>query len=146
MPHCLVKNYKQPSCPSPRKWHNESRYVHTGNTGQSWSGRAIWTIFYCYFLLKELPSGASDKEPTCQCRRCKRLGFDPWGGKILEEGMANPFWYFCLDNPMDRGVWRATVHRDQTRLKWLSMHTRSFLKNRWCNKCIFRARKKNIKE
>ena len=26
--------------------------------------------------------GASGKEPACQCRRCKRLGFDPWVGKI----------------------------------------------------------------
>ena len=35
------------------------------------------------------PGGASGKEPVCQCRRHKRLGFDPWVGKIpLEEGMA----------------------------------------------------------
>ena len=27
--------------------------------------------------------GASGKEPTCQCRRCKRHRFDPWVGKIL---------------------------------------------------------------
>ena len=26
--------------------------------------------------------GASGKEPTCQCRRQKRCGFDPWVGKI----------------------------------------------------------------
>ena len=26
------------------------------------------------------PSGASDKEPACQYRRCKRCRFDPWGG------------------------------------------------------------------
>ena len=26
--------------------------------------------------------GASGKEPTCQCRRPKRHGFDPWVGKI----------------------------------------------------------------
>ena len=25
---------------------------------------------------------ASDKEPACQCRRCKRPGFDPWVRKI----------------------------------------------------------------
>ena len=25
----------------------------------------------------------SGKEPVCQCRRCKRLGFDPWVGKIF---------------------------------------------------------------
>ena len=26
-------------------------------------------------------------------------------------GYGNPFQYFCLENPMDRGPWRATVHR-----------------------------------
>ena len=29
------------------------------------------------------PGGASGKEPSCQCRRSKRRGFDPWIGKIL---------------------------------------------------------------
>ena len=28
------------------------------------------------------PGGASGKEPACQCRRHKRLQFDPWIGKI----------------------------------------------------------------
>ena len=28
------------------------------------------------------PGGASGKEPACQCRRCKRLEFDPWVRKI----------------------------------------------------------------
>ena len=27
---------------------------------------------------------------------------------IMENG--NPVWYFCLRNPVDRGVWQATVH------------------------------------
>ena len=26
--------------------------------------------------------GTSSKESACQCRRCKRCGFDPWVGKI----------------------------------------------------------------
>ena len=29
-----------------------------------------------------VPGGASGKEPTCQCRRYKRCGFDPRVGKI----------------------------------------------------------------
>ena len=33
-------------------------------------------------LMWGFPSGAGGKEPTCQCRRCKRLVFDPWVGKI----------------------------------------------------------------
>jgi len=35
-----------------------------------------------------LPDGTSGKEYTCHCRRGKRCGFDPWIGKIQEEGMA----------------------------------------------------------
>ena len=26
------------------------------------------------------------------------------------EGNGNPLQYSCLENPMDRGAWRATVH------------------------------------
>ena len=29
------------------------------------------------------PAGASGEEPACHCRRYKRLGFNPWVGKIL---------------------------------------------------------------
>ena len=28
----------------------------------------------------------------------------------LGEGNGNPFQYSCLENPMDRGAWGATVH------------------------------------
>ena len=27
------------------------------------------------------------------------------------EGHGNPLQHFCLENPMDSGAWRATVHR-----------------------------------
>ena len=42
-------------------------------------------------------------------------------GKILGRGHINPLQYYCLEYPMDRGAWWATVHRvseNQTRLKW----------------------------
>ena len=29
----------------------------------------------------------------------------------MGEGKGNPLQYTCLENPMDRGAWRATVHR-----------------------------------
>ena len=32
-------------------------------------------------------------------------------GRSLEEGNGNPTQYSCLENPMDRGAWKATVHR-----------------------------------
>ena len=33
----------------------------------------------------------------------------------LEEGLATPFQYSCLENPMDRGAWWATVHGAQSK-------------------------------
>ena len=41
------------------------------------------------------------------------------------EGNGNPLQYSCLENPMERGAWQATVHRvakNQTQLKQCSMH------------------------
>ena len=71
------------------------------------------------------PESTSGKEPACQCRRRKRHGFDLWSGRSLGGEHGNPLQYSYLENPMDRGTWRATVHRitkSQTWLKWLSMH------------------------
>ena len=45
---------------------------------------------------------------------------------------GNPLQYSCLENLMDRGAWRATVHgvtKSQTRLKRLSRHTHLYNKN-----------------
>ena len=36
------------------------------------------------------PGGTSGKEPTCQCRRHKRCGFDPWVRKSPGGGHGNP--------------------------------------------------------
>ena len=32
-------------------------------------------------------------------------------GRSPRGGDGNPLKYSCLENPMDRGAWRATVHR-----------------------------------
>ena len=42
--------------------------------------------------------------------QCGRPGFDPWSGRSPGEGNGNPLQYSCLENPMDRGAWWATVH------------------------------------
>ena len=34
----------------------------------------------------------------------------PGSGRSHREGNDNPLQYSCLENPMDRGAWRATVH------------------------------------
>ena len=49
----------------------------------------------------------------------------PGSGRPPGEGADNLLQYSCLGNPMDRGAWRATVHRfakSWTQLKRLSVH------------------------
>ena len=40
------------------------------------------------------------KVPGCQCRRCKRHGFDTRVRKILWKRKWQPLQYSCLENPM----------------------------------------------
>ena len=78
-----------------------------------------------YDVTPGLPRGHSSKESTCQCRRHKRHGFDPWVGKIPWSRKWQPAPVFWPENPMDRGAWRATVHGAATSWTWLSVHTRT---------------------
>ena len=54
------------------------------------------------------------------------IGSIPGWGRLPGGGQGNPLQYSCLENPMDRGAWRATVQgvtKSQTQLKRLSMYT-----------------------
>ena len=62
------------------------------------------------------PGGSKGKESTCNVGD---LGSIPESGRSLGRGHGNSLQYSCLENPMDRGAWRATVHgvsKSQTRL------------------------------
>ena len=62
----------------------------------------------------------SGKESTCQFRRCKLI---PGLGKSPGGGNGNPIQYSCLENPLARGAWWATVHRVSESWTWLSNWT-----------------------
>jgi len=55
------------------------RFSSTGNTAVP---HGLWLNWGCRTTIRGFPAGASGKESTCQCRRFKRCGFDPWVGKI----------------------------------------------------------------
>ena len=60
------------------------------------------------------------KNPSANTGDMRDVGSIPGSGKSHGEGHGNPLQYSCLDNPMDRGAWQATIHRvamSQTRLK-----------------------------
>ena len=56
---------------------------------------------------KGFPGGSDDKESTCNAGG---LGSTPGSGTSPRRGNGNPLQYPCLENPMDRGAWWATVH------------------------------------
>ena len=69
-----------------------------------------------------LPGGSDSKESACNAGNTDSI---PGLGSSPGEGHGNPLQYCGLENPMDRGAWRATVHgaaKSQARLKLLSMH------------------------
>ena len=55
------------------------------------------------------------------CLQCRRPGFDPCVGKISGEENGYPLQYSCLENPMDKGVWWATVHGVAKNQTWLRL-------------------------
>ena len=65
-------------------------------------------------VVKNLPASADVRD----------MGLIPGLGKSPGIGNGNPLQYSCLEDPMDRGIWQATVHRvaqSQIQLKQLSI-------------------------
>ena len=66
--------------------------------------------------LRTLLQGSEVKASACSVGD---LGSIPGSGRSPGEGNGNPLQYSCLENPMDRGIWWATVHgvtKSRTRL------------------------------
>ena len=53
-------------------------------------------------MVKNLPASAGD---------IRDVGWIPGLGRSPGGGHVNPLQYSCLENPMDRGAWQATVPR-----------------------------------
>ena len=72
----------------------------------------------------DFPGGSDSKESAC---KAGDLGSIPELGRSPGEGNSYPLQYSGLENPMDRGAWRATVHgvaKSRTRLNdfYFSLH------------------------
>jgi len=53
-------------------------------------------------VVKTLPANAAD---------VRDMGSIPGSGRSPAGGHGNPLQYSCLESPMVRGAWQATVHR-----------------------------------
>ena len=59
---------------------------------------------------EEFPRWHSGKESACNAGDWGPGMQDSWVRKISWTGNEKPLQYSCLENPMDRGGWWATVH------------------------------------
>ena len=60
-------------------------------------------LHYCQFLfIVDFPGGSDGKASVYNAGD---PGSIPGLGRSLGEGNGNPLQYYCLENPMDRGVW-----------------------------------------
>ena len=86
----------------------------------------FWGEFICvcvYLRILGLPQWLSSKGSAYNAGESGDTDLIPGSGRSPGGGHGNLLQYFCLENPMDRGAWWATVHRvakSWTRLKQLS--------------------------
>ena len=84
--------------------------------GQVRDAEPIDTEVPLYLVVKNLPATAG---------ATRGVVLIPGSGSSPGGGHGNPLQYSCLENPMNRGAWQATVHgitKSQTRLSDLA-HT-----------------------
>ena len=90
----------------------------------TWIANLVKIVIYIC-LFRDSQVALVVKNPPTNAGDIRGVGSIPGSGRSPEGGNGNPLQYSCLKNPMDKGAWRATVHRiakSQTRLKWLSTH------------------------
>ena len=71
------------------------------------------------------------KNPPVNAGDIRDAGLIPGLGRSPGGGHGNPLQYSYVENSMDRGAWRATVHgvaKSWTQLKCFSTHANSFKK------------------
>ena len=92
---------------------------------------SLWVVFTIsvnqilsiYLALGNFPGGAVVKNLPADAGDARDWGSIPGSERSPGVGNGNPLQYSCLENPMDRGAWRETVHRVTKSQTWLSTHT-----------------------
>ena len=82
------------------------QFMGLHRVGHDWATELNWT------------GGSDSKEPAYSTDQ----GLIPGSGRSPGEGNSNSLQYSCLENPIDRGAWRATVHgltKNRTRLSYI---------------------------
>ena len=90
---------------------------HSGNFNTGFAYSLLNFNLYLDTRVVGSPAGTSGKEPTCQ-EKGDTVSI-PGVQRCPGEGDGNPLQYSCLENPMDRGAWRAVAHANPGRAQLL---------------------------
>ena len=96
-----------------------SIYIHSlGDPIQSHGFKySLYVFCLPYLFILGFPGGASDKEFTCQCRRCKRCRFDPWVRKISwRKAWQSPPVFLPWESHGLQSIWSQRVRHDKNNL------------------------------
>ena len=63
------------------------------------------------WMTMDFPHGAVVKNPAASAGDARDMGLAPGSGRSLGGRNGNPLQYSGLENPLERGAWRATVQR-----------------------------------
>ena len=89
---------------------NHSRFTQQGKLASHWTSLGF-------------PSDSGSREPACNA---EDVGSTPGSGRSPAEENGYPLQYCCLENPMDREAWWATVHGVAKSQTWLRLFTLDF--------------------
>ena len=119
--HCFLTAL--PSTPLPPLFYNDFNHCSTAAHETPKSDPTSWACsrFLPHKTMNKVITVCINKFPGNSVKHCLkggRPGFNPWR-RSPGEGNGNPLQYSCLENPMDREAWWATVHgiaKSQTQL------------------------------
>ena len=124
-PHLHMEMTRHDSCLSvklPKGLIQEVIHTQNDTANQTWEKCYLWvlwdkeeeviikpgnTILKLKNCLWGFPCSSVGKESACNAGD---PGPIPGSGRFPGEGNGNPLQYSCLENPMDRGAWQATIH------------------------------------
>ena len=94
--------------------HNDQCVVRVAGLGSRWVLRTAVSSGGAFVQIRGEKWASwwlSIKASACSAGAAGDLGLIPGLGRSPGGGHGNPLQYSCLENPMDRGTWQATVHR-----------------------------------
>ena len=97
----------------------------------SWTYLVLISLHHIPGLCSSSKGCTHDLDSKVSVQNAGDLSSSPGLGRSPGEGNSNPLQYYCLENPMDRGAWSATVYgvtKSQTELRdfIISLHSGSF--------------------